>query len=126
MQRTHQKEWLKIVEKVKKGSKGGNPGQWSARKAQLAVYLYKKKGYGYLSKKSKNNSLAKWTRQKWRTKSGSNSIIGPNATYERYLPEKVILSMSSKDYKKTSLYKKRDTLSGKQYSKTHMDNIHIF
>ena len=32
---------------IKAGSKGGNPGQWSARKAQLLAARYKKAGGGY-------------------------------------------------------------------------------
>lgn len=36
-----------LFEKIKSGSKGGNPGQWSARKAQLLAVQYKKKGGGY-------------------------------------------------------------------------------
>jgi len=34
---------------IKAGSKGGNPGQWSARKAQLLASRYKKAGGGYKS-----------------------------------------------------------------------------
>lgn len=36
-----------LFEKIKAGSKGGNPGQWSARKAQLLAKEYKAKGGGY-------------------------------------------------------------------------------
>lgn len=36
-----------IFEKVKAGSKGGKPGQWSARKAQMVAKEYKAKGGGY-------------------------------------------------------------------------------
>ena len=32
---------------IKAGSKGGKPGQWSARKAQLLAARYKKAGGGY-------------------------------------------------------------------------------
>lgn len=32
---------------IKAGSKGGAPGQWSARKAQLLAQRYKKAGGGY-------------------------------------------------------------------------------
>ena len=39
--RSNEKLWKKIVSEVKHGSKGGKPGQWSARKAQLAVMKYK-------------------------------------------------------------------------------------
>lgn len=37
----------KLFERIKAGSKGGNPGQWSARKAQLLASEYKKSGGGY-------------------------------------------------------------------------------
>ena len=60
--RTNEKLWKKVVDSVKKGSKGGLPNQWSARKAQLAVSLYKKKGGGYKGPKDKKNSLVKWTK----------------------------------------------------------------
>jgi hypothetical protein len=36
-----------LVAKVKASSKGGNPGQWSARKAQMVAKQYKAKGGGY-------------------------------------------------------------------------------
>ena len=32
---------------IKAGSKGGKPGQWSARKAQMLASAYKKAGGGY-------------------------------------------------------------------------------
>tara|TARA_B100001123_G_C14514563_1_gene711705 strand:- start:38 stop:217 length:180 start_codon:yes stop_codon:yes gene_type:complete len=37
----------KIFQRIKAGSKGGAPGQWSARKAQLLAVAYKKAGGGY-------------------------------------------------------------------------------
>ena len=36
-----------LFEKIKAGGKGGNPGQWSARKAQMLAQQYKKAGGGY-------------------------------------------------------------------------------
>lgn len=36
-----------LFNKIKAGSKGGNPGQWSARKAQLLAKQYKSAGGGY-------------------------------------------------------------------------------
>ena len=33
--------------RIKAGSKGGKPGQWSARKAQALAKAYKKAGGGY-------------------------------------------------------------------------------
>ena len=37
----------RLFEKVKRGTKGGKAGQWSARKAQLLAKLYKAAGGGY-------------------------------------------------------------------------------
>lgn len=37
----------RIFNSVKAGGKGGRPGQWSARKAQLVASRYKKAGGGY-------------------------------------------------------------------------------
>jgi len=36
-----------IFNRIKAGSKGGKPGQWSARKAQMLALQYKKAGGGY-------------------------------------------------------------------------------
>ena len=38
-----------LFEKIKAGGKGGKPGQWSARKAQMLAREYKAKGGGYKS-----------------------------------------------------------------------------
>lgn len=103
--------WKRIVARVKSGTKGGKAGQWSARKAQLAVSEYKKAGGGYSGKKSKANSLAKWTREKWGTKSGKPSL----ETGERYLPEEAIKALTQKEYSKTSRAKRLGMAMGKQF-----------
>ena len=36
-----------LFERIKAGGKGGKPGQWSARKAQMLAKEYKAKGGGY-------------------------------------------------------------------------------
>jgi hypothetical protein len=36
-----------IFERIKAGGKGGAPGQWSARKAQMVAKEYKAKGGSY-------------------------------------------------------------------------------
>ena len=58
------KMWKRIVSSVKSGSSGGRPGQWSARKAQIATKRYKKAGGGYKGAKSSSNSLSKWSQTK--------------------------------------------------------------
>jgi len=68
--RSNPKLWESIVNKIKsKETAGTHAGQWSARKAQMAVKEYKEEGGGYKGDKDKNNSLVKWTRQEWTTKS---------------------------------------------------------
>jgi len=115
--RSNQTLWNKIVSQVKKSNKGGKPNQWSARKAQIAVRKYKKSGSRYLTKKSSKNSLHKWTKQNWRTKSGKPSVMGKNATGERYLPYAVIKRTSRKDYSYSSKLKRRSINKNKQYSR---------
>jgi hypothetical protein len=36
-----------LFNRIKAGGKGGAPGQWSARKAQMLASAYKKAGGGY-------------------------------------------------------------------------------
>ena len=62
-------------------------------------------------------SLANWTRQKWRTKSGKPSTQGSKATGERYLPEAAIKALSSSEYAATSAVKRKATRAGRQVSK---------
>ena len=63
--------------------------------------------------KKPQRSLKSWTKQKWRTKSGKPS----SKTGERYLPEKAIKSLSSKEYAATTKAKRAGTKAGKQFVK---------
>ncbi len=106
--------WKRIVARIKsQASHGTRAGQWSGRKAQAAVKAYKKAGGGYSGAKKSSNSLSKWSKQKWRTKSGKPS----SKTGERYLPEKAIKSLSAREYARTTAKKRRDKAKGKQFSK---------
>ena len=62
-------------------------------------------------------SLANWTKQKWRTKSGKPSTQGSKATGERYLPEKAIKALSASEYAATSAVKRKATRAGRQVAK---------
>ena len=118
MARANEAKWKRIVASVKAGDKGGKPGQWSARKAQLATQRYKKSGGGYSGPKTEaQKSLSKWTKEDWGTKSGKPSTQGSKATGERYLPKKARESLSAKEYAATSRKKRADTKAGKQFSK---------
>ena len=58
-----------IKKRITAGSKGGKPGQWSARKAQMVAAEYKKKGGGYKGgQSSKQKDLKKWGKEDWQTK----------------------------------------------------------
>jgi UTP:GlnB (protein PII) uridylyltransferase len=105
-----------IKNRIMSGSKGGNPGQWSARKAQLLAQAYEKAGGGYSgSKTTKQKYLSKWTKEKWGTKSGRPSTQGAKATGERYLPKKARESLTAKEYAATSRAKREGTSQGKQF-----------
>jgi hypothetical protein len=105
-----------LWEKAKAEAKAKMGGKHSARAMQLAGKIYKDKGGGYTDSKTKEQkSLSEWTKQKWRTKSGKPSTIGPGATGERYLPEKAIKSLSSKEYAATTKAKREGTKAGKQF-----------
>ena len=62
-------------------------------------------------------SLANWTKQKWRTKSGKPSTQGSKATGERYLPEKAIKALSASEYAASTAAKRKATRAGRQVSK---------
>jgi hypothetical protein len=112
-ERINPKLWESVKKKITSGDKGGNAGQWSARKAQMAVLEYKKEGGGYKGSKDKNNSLVIWTGQNWMTKSGHKS----SETGERYLPKKAIENLTNKQYQETTKAKRQATKEGKQFSK---------
>ena len=63
--------------------------------------------------KAPQRSLKRWTKQKWRTKSGKKS----SETGERYLPSAAITALSSAEYAATTRKKREDTRKGKQHSK---------
>ena len=60
-------------------------------------------------------SLSKWTSEKWTTKSGKPSTQGPKATGERYLPTKAIKKLTPAQYAATTAAKRKGTKAGKQF-----------
>jgi hypothetical protein len=61
--------------------------------------------------KKSQKSLKKWTKQKWRTKSGKPSL----KTGERYLPEAAIKNLSPQEYAATTRAKREGMRKGKQF-----------
>ena len=104
--------WERVKAEVTAGAKGGKPGQWSARKAQMAVLEYQHRGGGYLGKRDPHNSLHEWTEEHWTTKSRANS----GNSGERYLPEAAIKALSDDDYACTTAVKRKATAEGHQFA----------
>ena len=67
--------------------------------------------------RASQRSLANWTKQKWRTKSGKPSTQGSKATGERYLPEAAIKALSNQEYAASTAAKRKATRAGRQVSK---------
>lgn len=108
--KTNPSLWNKIVSDVKSSSKGGDSGEWSARKSQLAVQKYKASGGGYEGPKKADNSLAKWTDQKWRTRDNT-----PSEGKKRYLPDKAWSALSPGEKAATNRAKAEGNKTGKQF-----------
>ena len=62
-------------------------------------------------------SLANWTKQKWRTKSGKPSTQGSKATGERYLPEAAIKALSPQEYAASTAAKRKAIRGNRQVAK---------
>lgn len=111
-ERTDPDLWETVKAEITAGAKGGRKGEWSARKAQMAVAAYKKRGGTYKDKPDVDNSLHQWTQEDWGTKSGKKS----GDTGERYLPKAARDSLSNEEYRRTTARKKADRAKGKQFS----------
>jgi hypothetical protein len=109
--RTDEHLWRQIVAKVTAADSGGRAGQWSARKAQIAVQRYKAAGGGYIGPKEADNALDRWTHEEWRTRSGRPSL----ETGERYLPAAAIDALTPQEYAATTRAKRRGMEHGQQF-----------
>ena len=113
-------------------AKKKNPGLWekakreacrsaglckhSAREKQWATSYYKRHGGKYIGKKSKSNSLARWSKQKWRTSSGRKS-----GGKRRYLPNNAWKNLSKSEIRRTNKAKAKGYACGKQYVRQPKD-----
>ncbi len=102
----------KIKEEIMAGDKGGKPGQWSARKAQLLTHEYEKAGGGYLSNERTESQqhLQEWTDQDWRTEDGSPADKGDKTA--RYLPAEAWEKLTPAERKATNAKKLKASAEG--------------
>lgn len=92
-----------LWEKAKREAcRSGKLCKHSARKMQWSTNYYKRHGGKYIGKKSKSNSLAQWSKQKWRTSSGRKS-----GGKRRYLPDKAWKNLSKSEIRRTNRAKAR-------------------
>ncbi|KAH3914402.1 hypothetical protein HBH56_088870 [Parastagonospora nodorum] len=108
-----------VKEEIQAGDKGGAPGQWSARKAQMMASEYKKRGGGYTTDENHKDESAKhldqWTEEEWQTKEGSGNAKDADGTEHRYLPKQAWEQMSEKEKKATDAKKQQGSHEGKQF-----------
>ena len=104
-----------IKEKIKAGDRGGKPGQWSARKAQLLVQEYEKAGGGYTDEERdpSQKSLQDWTDEDWQTMDGQAAI--QDGETARYLPKEAWDEMSEEEKRETDRKKREASKKGQQY-----------
>lgn len=104
----------KIKREVIAGDKGGRPGQWSARKAQLVAHEYVAEGGGYKHPRDEaQQSLKDWGDEKWHTASGEKAVQGEET--HRYLPDEAWKELSPAEKKATDRKKVRGSKQGKQF-----------
>lgn len=104
-EKTDPELWERVKEDFMESDKGGEPGQWSARKAQLAVQEYKKRGGGYADDgpDQEDTDLHAWTEEDWGTKSGEAT----EDSGERYLPKKVRMILTEDEYAESTHSKRK-------------------
>lgn len=104
----------KLKAAVVAGDKGGKPGQWSARKAQLLAHEYEAAGGGYLGPKTEAQAhLTEWTGEEWQTSDHEPARRGETTT--RYLPKKAWDKLSAGEKKATNARKKSGSKTGHQF-----------
>lgn len=110
----------KLKDKIMAGDRGGKPGQWSARKAQMLASEYKKAGGKYkkgLSKPQKD--LKKWTGEDWMTRSqyetGKSDKAITDKYTKRYLPRKAWSKLDPNERISTDVKKRTISEKGKQF-----------
>jgi hypothetical protein len=111
--------WDEVKDELKAGAKGGKPGQWSARKAQMAVAEYKRRGGGYEESgfAQDETDLHQWTQEDWGTGSGAES----GKSGERYLPREIRMLLTEDEYARSTAKKRKDVTAGRQHSSQPKD-----
>ncbi|SDQ39843.1 hypothetical protein [Quadrisphaera sp. DSM 44207] len=111
----------RLKEEIQAGDRGGRPGQWSARKAQLLAHEYEAAGGGYRGEKDATQQhLSEWTEEEWQTADGSSRARtgqegeGGGATH-RYLPKAAWEALSEEEKAEAEATKRAGSEHGEQF-----------
>ena len=113
---------VRLKEEIKASDKGGNLGQWSARKSQMLVQRYEAEGGGYKDDEEQRDaaaSLEQWTDENWQTKEGSAYADEDGKPMKRYLPERAWDLLSDEERKRTDRKKQE---AGEEAGKQFVEN----
>jgi hypothetical protein len=127
----HPKDWAdkytdpdlraRLKDEVQADDKGGQPGQWSARKSQLLKAAYEREGGGYLGEKDATQQhLSAWTQEDWQTSDGSSDARTGSARENgsastRYLPKAAWDELSEEEKQETDARKAEGSEHGEQF-----------
>ena len=103
----------KLKAELMRSSKGGRPGQWSARKSQLLVKAYERAGGGYRRGGTRKEavSLHAWTEQDWQTREG-HADARDRGGMHRYLPQEAWRRLTPKQREEAERSKRRADRQG--------------
>lgn len=106
-----------IKDQLMDSDKGGEPGQWSARKSQMLVQEYERRGGGYKQNKRDEaaQSLEAWTAQDWQTIEDEGDA-DDDGTMQRYLPAKIWAMLTDAQAKEAEQTKIKTSDKGQQYA----------
>jgi hypothetical protein len=105
----------RIKERIHASDRGGRPGQWSARKAQLVAQEYEREGGGFVgAKDASQRHLSQWTRERWETKEGGTRARQGKTTH-RYLPHAAWEQLGEEEKRATDRRKTSASRRGKQF-----------
>jgi hypothetical protein len=111
----------RLKDEVVAADKGGKPGQWSARKAQLLKAEYEKAGGGYLGEKDATQQhLSQWSEEDWQTSDGSATARTGTSderggASKRYLPKEAWEQLSEEEKRETNAAKAEGSARGEQF-----------
>ena len=101
-------------ERAKKDAVQKMGGIHSARAMQLAVQLYKQRGGRYQGQKTGQEGLSRWTRERWRTRPGTDPIAKHGKVTARYLPESAWLELTPEERRATDVKKRKACKKGQK------------